>query len=305
MATATVSTSAVVKRRKSAARRLTPEQCRERVNNCLRQVDSALLSFTSGEEWRRFLDTLTTFHDYSLNNCILILRQCPNATMVAGFRQWLDKGRQVRKGSKSIKIFGFAQKNKRRGSVNHKAVAMIGDTTSNDDIVRDENGEPEKVTYFPVVSVFDVSQTDPVDGVPNVLMGDSIVYDDAGLKGACASFIRSQSLPLTAEDQNLLSSLNMVKLAANIALQSCGMSPDYGLSEVATDSVAYVINRFAGVPIDDVVVPVLAKSACGDIKRVRAVADLVRKASDMLIKALELDFNECVKTSNSVELVTV
>ena len=30
--------------------------------------------------------------------------------MVAGFRQWQSKGRQVRKGEKSIKIFGYREK---------------------------------------------------------------------------------------------------------------------------------------------------------------------------------------------------
>lgn len=38
------------------------------------------------------------------------MSQCPTATTVAGFRQWQAKGRQVRKGEKSIKTFGFAQK---------------------------------------------------------------------------------------------------------------------------------------------------------------------------------------------------
>ena len=58
----------------------------------------------------RFLQFVRSFHSYSLNNLILIMAQRPNATPVAGFRQWHAKGRQVRKGEKSIKIFGYAEK---------------------------------------------------------------------------------------------------------------------------------------------------------------------------------------------------
>jgi hypothetical protein len=48
-------------------------------------------------QWRRFLDFARSFHQYSLNNLLLILAQNPDATMVAGYRQWQTKGRQVRK----------------------------------------------------------------------------------------------------------------------------------------------------------------------------------------------------------------
>jgi hypothetical protein len=57
-------------------------------------------------QWRAFLELARSFHNYSLNNLLLILAQKPDATMVAGFRQWQTKGRQVHKGEKSIKFFG-------------------------------------------------------------------------------------------------------------------------------------------------------------------------------------------------------
>ena len=52
----------------------------------------------SSDAWQRFLTFATSFHTYSLNNVLLILAQCPDASHVAGFRQWQAKGRQVRKG---------------------------------------------------------------------------------------------------------------------------------------------------------------------------------------------------------------
>ncbi|MGN7799675.1 ArdC family protein [Leifsonia sp. 22587] len=98
-------------------------------------------------QWRRFLDFARSFHTYSLNNLLLILAQNPDATMVAGFRQWQAKGRQVRKGEHAIKIFGYSTKK----------------TTST---THGPGADPEEgaVHYFPVLSVFDISQTDPIDG---------------------------------------------------------------------------------------------------------------------------------------------
>ena len=61
-------------------------------------------------EWMRYLEFLKSFHHYSLPNVPLILAQQPSATLVAGFRQWQAKGRQVRKGEQSIKIRGYSTK---------------------------------------------------------------------------------------------------------------------------------------------------------------------------------------------------
>lgn len=82
-----------------------------------------------------------SFHNYSLSNLLLILSQNPDATMVAGFRQWQAKGRQVRKGEKSITIFGYHEKKPTR-----------------DDDRGDATEVAERVVRsFPTLSVFDVA----------------------------------------------------------------------------------------------------------------------------------------------------
>ncbi|WP_434315998.1 ArdC-like ssDNA-binding domain-containing protein [Leifsonia sp. P73] len=99
-------------------------------------------------QWRAFLEFARSFHNYSLNNLLLILAQNPDATMVAGFRQWQTKGRQVRKGEKSIEIFGYREKRGEPDGETDEARA------SDERVVR----------YFPTLSVFDISQTDPIEG---------------------------------------------------------------------------------------------------------------------------------------------
>lgn len=50
-----------------------------------RQAVEALIS---SEGWQRWLSCRRHFHRYSLANQLLIATQCPEATMVAGFRVW-------------------------------------------------------------------------------------------------------------------------------------------------------------------------------------------------------------------------
>ncbi|HPV81112.1 MAG TPA: ArdC family protein, partial [Dermatophilaceae bacterium] len=40
------------------------------------------------------------------NNTIMIWAQRPDATLVAGYRAWQAKGRQVRRGETAIKVYG-------------------------------------------------------------------------------------------------------------------------------------------------------------------------------------------------------
>ncbi|MFY2791374.1 ArdC family protein [Rhodococcus sp. MALMAid1271] len=78
----------------------------------------------------------------------MILAQKPEATQVAGFRAWQQRGRQVRKGQKAIRIYGYSSRI----------------VTETDPATGDE--ETRKVPTFPILSVFDHSQTDPIEGHP-------------------------------------------------------------------------------------------------------------------------------------------
>ena len=67
-------------------------------------IQRAARALLTSDGWRKWAETRATFHDYSLNNCMLIAMQSPEATHVAGFKAWKQLGRHVRKGEHSIKI---------------------------------------------------------------------------------------------------------------------------------------------------------------------------------------------------------
>lgn len=56
------------------------------------------------EATARFLAFRAHFHDYSLNNSVLIWVQNPSARHVKGYRAWQAVGRQVRKGERGLTI---------------------------------------------------------------------------------------------------------------------------------------------------------------------------------------------------------
>src|SRR5688572_9336608 len=94
------------------------------------------------ETLRRFLQVMSRFPQYSLRNCLLILKQKPDAQHVAGFRRWLEVGRYVRKGEKGIGILApLAYRDKTEAEESSEATGCT-------------------IRGFKVVHVFDVSQTE-------------------------------------------------------------------------------------------------------------------------------------------------
>lgn len=93
---------------------------------------------------------MSKFHNYSAQNCLLILAQQPDATFVAGFDSWKRNfNRYVKKDSKSIMIKSpckYTQKNA-------------------------ETGEEQERLGFKASYVFDISCTAQIQGKPPVQIG--------------------------------------------------------------------------------------------------------------------------------------
>ncbi|ANJ15486.1 ArdC-like ssDNA-binding domain-containing protein [Lactiplantibacillus plantarum] len=69
------------------------------------QAEQQILKLTDSGQFKKYLNTLAKFHHYSARNIDLIYAQNPQATQVAGFKQWqTDFNRTVNRGAKSIRI---------------------------------------------------------------------------------------------------------------------------------------------------------------------------------------------------------
>ena len=94
----------------------------EEVNQRTKEaVDFLVAALESGhsEVLTAYLSAMAKFHTYSFGNIMLIARQKPEATNVAGIRTWNSLGRFVKRGEKGIFILApmIGKKRKEEGDM--------------------------------------------------------------------------------------------------------------------------------------------------------------------------------------------
>ena len=120
------------------------------------KLEQGIKELFESEKYKVFLHTMSKFHNYSLNNTMLIAMQMPEATLVAGYEAWKkNHERHVVKGEKGIRIFAPAP-------YKVKVEQDKLDPVTNKPVL-DENNNPIKEVVevkkpaFKLVSVFDVN----------------------------------------------------------------------------------------------------------------------------------------------------
>ena len=151
----------------------------EKVQAITDQLEAGIQALFESDMFKQYLKTLSKFHDYSLNNTILIAMQKPDATLVAGYTAWKKLfGRQVQKGESGIRILAPAPYKKKMEI--DKTDPVTGEVITRPDGTAMKETKEILVPAFKVVNVFDVSQTEgrplPSLGV-NELTGDVAQYD--------------------------------------------------------------------------------------------------------------------------------
>jgi antirestriction protein ArdC len=121
------------------------ENIKKVTNQAIEQLVKELNSGHS-EALQRYLGAMAKFRAYSLLNVLLILKQCPNAGRIAGYKTWQSLGRQVKKGEKGIMILA---------PMFRKHTEKTADTGLTE--------ESRPVAGFRAVHVFDEHQTEGSD----------------------------------------------------------------------------------------------------------------------------------------------
>lgn len=240
----------------------TAEQRKADMEALHERLTAQVEALRTSEEWLRYLRFCRAFHRYSLSNLLLILAQREDASQVAGYRVWQKLGRQVRKGERGIQILAPGTRK-----------------VTEEDPETGEETTTRRTFFFPV-RVFDVSQTDPIEGaeVPEHPARALAGEDAAGLYDTVAAHLAANGV--TIERQNLGGARNgyttktdeaghllvvidedlspaqaaktILHEAAHIALGH--LDDDYreyvehrGRYEVEAESVAYVVAGLLGV----------------------------------------------------------
>lgn len=286
------------------AGRLTKEEKAERVEKLRQRIGEGVADLAQSGQWERYLNFMARFHTYSISNQLLIMLQSQGeATLVAGFRQWRERGRQVRKGEHGMQIIG------------HSTVVVKDDDGKP---VLDEDGNEIHKVWWPVLTVFDIGQTDPIEGMeqpleavmPKPLEGT----EDKGITRRMTQWLDAQGWTVTREAMGggvkgytLTDGSNRIALnKANSPLQDAKTilhetahmllhnelpEGEYGehrgIYETEAESVAYVVASWAGLDVSAYSVPYVAGWSRMDADTIKATALHVREASCRIIDALE------------------
>jgi hypothetical protein len=151
-------------------------------------IEDKIHSFLeNSEELKKFIDFRRQhFHSYSLNNSVLIYKQCPEASYVAGYNKWKSLGYSVRKGEKGLSIL----------------IPLIKNTED------EKTSTEKKVIYgFKKGIVFDLSQVEATEEaveLPNIDISiketDNTLYDSKELLYGTRAFIEQHCPVIESRD---------------------------------------------------------------------------------------------------------
>ena len=311
------------KQSKQTADRTHAKSQMERITEITQQLEEGIQNLFESAAYKTWLDTMSRFHDYSLNNTLLIASQKPDATLVAGYTAWQKTfGRQVNKGEKAIRILAPAPY-KRMAEVD-KVNPETGEILTNPDGSYAKETKEIVVPAFKVVSVFDVSQTEgrelPTLGVDE-LTGDVAQYDRffEALKQSCPVPIGFEQISTGAKGyfhtvenrialQENMSQVQTVKtLIHEMAHQKLHSidpketDPDEpkltrNSKEVEAESVAYTICQHFGIDSSDYSFAYIAGWSKGkDTPELKASLNRIRSAANDMITEISAHMAELEK----------
>ena len=287
------------------------------------RLEQGIMGVFESERYAEYLRTMSKFHDYSLNNTILIAMQ--GGSLVKGYRQWEKEfDRHVKPGEKAIKILApapYKVKKEREKIDPDTQKPMIG-----------ADGKPvmetQEITIpaYKVVSVFDVSQTEgkelPALSVSE-LTGDVEQYQDffaalertspfamgfevlsGGAKGRC--YYEENRIAINegmSELQNIKSAIHEISHATMHDIDPDNPTrPDRRTREVQAESIAYVVCQHYGLDTSDYSFGYVAGwSSSKELTELKGSLEIIRSTATKLIETIDKNFAEIQREKAAVQ----
>ncbi|WP_049980194.1 ImmA/IrrE family metallo-endopeptidase [Halolamina rubra] len=240
------------------------------VDDLVLDVDDAQAS----DEFQEWLDVQSRFHDYSYRNTLLIKRQCPEATKVAGYRTWQEEfDRHVMEGESAIWIWAPIITSQCPECENSPSYHDDSDCTYDETPPEEWS---EGLVGFRPAPVFDVSKTEgePLPELDRAATGDAeelvprllAIADAIGVtatvvseaewqhgeaKGVCERLSLFECQPLVevrdrANDADLARTL-IHEYAHALLHFDVDDDTERSKREVEAEAVAYVVGRYCGL----------------------------------------------------------
>ena len=257
--------------RKQYAKKFTPEERAEyhkaQREEASQRLEAAVESLQTSEGFTAWLRARAKFHNYSLNNVLLIMWQLPTASRVASAKVWHELDRHPVKGTKALKVFAPIEWSVKceQGEVGAKWNA------------KRERWE-RKIKAFKLVPVFDVSQTDGEE-LPSLASADPEGDSLAHLEPKLVKLAKSLGYSVKAESfddgtggycdpiRKIIaigehhSPNGRIRVLVHEIAHALGVGyKDYGRSgaEVIVESVTYIVLAGQGFDLDPASVPYIA-----------------------------------------------
>ena len=305
---------------------LTSEKPAEKLKEITDRLEQGITELFESERYREYLRVMSKFHNYSINNTLLIAMQKPDASLVAGFSAWKNNfERNVMKGQKGIKIIApspYKIKQEMQKIDPHTQKPIIG-----------KDGKPvteEKEVTIPaykVVSVFDVSQTEGKE-LPDIAV-DELTGDVDRYKDFFAALEKTSPVPIAfenieggshgyyhLEDKRIainegMSELQTLKTAiheiAHAKLHDIDLNApkdeqprvDRRTREVEAESVAYTVCQHYGLDTSDYSFGYVAGWSSGrELSELKSSLETIRSAAAEIINSIDANFAELQKAQD-------
>jgi hypothetical protein len=288
---------------------------RKELDAIMEQLEEGIREVFQGQAWKDYLNIAAKFHTYSCRNMLLIQMQCPDATMVAGYRSWEKNfGRYPVRGSKAIKIIAPAPRTV------EKLEPVVDPETKLPVQGADGKTRMQKVKQtipaYKVVNVFDVSQTDgkEIEGLElaKELSGDVPDFRDyvSALRYAAPVGVWFEKLPKQTKGyydsgekriviqkgmgqaQTLKTIIHEIahgKLHDLDFGTETAHAPDRKTKEVQAESVAYTVCRHFGLDTSDYSFGYIASWSAGkELEELTGSMEIIRDTSAEIIDAVHI-----------------
>lgn len=168
---------------------------KERLQEITANIETGIKELFQSEKYAQYLQTMSRFHRYSVNNQVLIHMQNPNATLVAGFNKWKDQfGRNVKKGEHGIKIIAPTPYKKKIEQEKLDPDTKLPMLDADGKVIIEE--KTVQIPMYRPVTVFDVAQT---EGKPLPQLASNLTGQVENYEVFMEALRRSSPVPISIE----------------------------------------------------------------------------------------------------------
>lgn len=293
----------------------------ERMSQIQEKLEAGVREIFDSEKYKDYISTMAKFPHYSINNCILIVSQCPEASHVCGYKKWqTDFNRVVNRNEHGIMIIA---------PMTYKADVEEAVYDSENHPVLDSNGKQvtETVTRefqgFRPAYVFDVSQTsgDPLPTLATMLSGGVEDFEKMkdiliAISPVPISFVEitggangyfspaTQSIVVKEGMSELQTIKTMIHEIAHATLGHGGKDDkwDRETKEVQAESVAYWVTQMVGLDTSDYSFGYISGwSKDREVTELKENLDLIKTTADKISADLERELSKNVEKTEDLK----